>query len=83
MPSNGTPSTQPCSTQWTPPSLNQIIITGSGEGIERAVSKFTNVALGLPLDALQDKTYEWERKPVVVILEKLKTIYGSLRDGAF
>ena len=65
-------------TSHNPP--KQVIIAGSGGGIDRAVSAFTEATLGIPLNALQDKTYEWERKTIVAIPEKLKTIYGSIRD---
>jgi hypothetical protein len=58
----------------------QIIIFGGGRDVDRAVSAFTEAALGVPLKSLEDKTYKWERKKVVAIPEKMKKIYGNSRD---
>lgn len=58
----------------------QIIIFGTGRDVDRAVSAFSEAALGVPLEALEDKTYKWDRKEVVAIPEKMKTIYGSYRN---
>lgn len=59
----------------------QIIISGSGDDVDRAVSAFTEQTLGIPLEALQDKEYKWERKKVVAIPERLKTINGSFKNN--
>lgn len=55
----------------------QIIIGGTAGGVDRAVSAFTEATLGIPLAALQDESYRWERRKIVAIPENLKTIYGS------
>jgi hypothetical protein len=60
--------------------LKEIIIAGSGRDVERAVSAFTESTFGIPLAALEDKAYKWERKKIVAIPGKMKTIYGSYRD---
>jgi hypothetical protein len=56
----------------------QVIIAGSRGAIDSAVSAFTEDALGIPLNALDDKEYKWRQTKTVAIPEKLKTIHGSL-----
>jgi hypothetical protein len=54
----------------------QVIIAGSRGAIDSAVSAFTEAALGIPLNALDDKEYKWRQMKTVAIPEKMKTILG-------
>ena len=54
----------------------QIIISGSGDDVEQAVSAFTEAAWGVSLDALKDEPFKWRRRNVLAVPEKLKPIYG-------